>query len=81
MKVKPTGRRGPLTIGLFFIGFALLAAILLSTGTKSAASPTLYVIIIGGLFVGVPGALGIGIAFENLRGRRDRSEKRRRRQI
>lgn len=47
-----------LSVGLSFIGIALLTAITILPGAKDSASPILYVIILGGLFVGVPGALG-----------------------
>lgn len=48
-------------LGWFFIGFAILAAVLILPGAKGSASPTLYVIIFGGLFVGVFAVLGIGL--------------------
>jgi len=43
------------------------------TWPKGAASPTLNVITFGGVFVGVPAALRIGVVFEHLR---DRSKTR-----
>ncbi len=73
MKVAATGKRFGLDLGLSSIAFALLAGIVVLPGAKAAASPTLYVIIFGGLFVGVPAALGVGIVSEHLR---DRSKTR-----
>jgi hypothetical protein len=54
-------------VGLFFIGFALLAAALILPGARGAHSPILYVCIFGGLFVGIPAALGIAVVIENRR--------------
>jgi hypothetical protein len=70
LNVTGTGKRFGLDLGLFFIGFALLTAIVVLPGAKSAASPTLYVIILRGLSVGIPAALGIAIVSEHLRDER-----------
>jgi hypothetical protein len=70
LKVTGIGKRFGLDLGLFFIGFALLTAIVVLPGSKSAASPTLYVIIFGGLSVGIPAALGMAIVSEHLRDKR-----------
>ena len=48
-------------LGWFFICFAVLAAVLILPGAKESASPTLYVLIFGGLFVGIFAVLGIAI--------------------
>ena len=58
MNFKPTNSK---TLGWFFVAFAALAAVLILPGARESASPALYVIIIGGLFVGVFTALGIGL--------------------
>jgi hypothetical protein len=41
-------------VGLFFIGLAVLAAILILLGARGAQSPFPYFCIFGGLFVGIP---------------------------
>jgi hypothetical protein len=68
--MKVGGKPFPTSLGVFFIGFALLAAVAVLSGAKEAHSPFLYVIILGGLFVGVPGILGIGVVVENRRKRK-----------
>jgi hypothetical protein len=55
---------------VFFIAFALIAAVLLLPGAKGSQAPLRYVCILGGLFVGIPAALGIGVVVANLRKRR-----------
>jgi hypothetical protein len=67
--MKVTGKSVRTSVGIFFIGFALLAAVVILPGAKGTKSPILYVCIFGGLFVGVPAALGIGIVIENRRKR------------
>jgi hypothetical protein len=62
-----TGKPVPTSVGFFFIGFAVVAAVAILSGAKSAQSPLLFVSIFGGLFVGVPAALGIGVVIENRR--------------
>jgi len=72
MKLGLGGKRSGFSLGFWFVGLALLGAILVLPGAKAAASPTLYVIIFGGLFVGLfvgPTALGVRIISEHLRGR------------
>jgi len=56
--MKVTGKPVWTSVGLFFIGFALLSAILILPGAKGAQSPFLCICIFGGLFVGIPAALG-----------------------
>lgn len=70
--MKVTGKPVPTSVGIFFIGFALLAGALILPGAKGAQSPILYVCIFGGLFVVVPAALGIGVVLENRRKRTSR---------
>ena len=70
--MKVTGKPVPTSVGVFFIGLALLAAAFVLSGAKEAHSPILYVCIFGGLFAGVPGVLGIGIVVENRRRRTPR---------
>ena len=64
-----TGKPVPTSVGIFFIVFALVAAAVLLQDAKKAQSPLLYILLLGGLFVGVPGALGIGVVLENRRKR------------
>jgi hypothetical protein len=64
------GKPFPTSVGVFFIGFALLAAVAVLSGAKEAQSPFLFVCIFGGLFVGIPAALGIGVVLENRRKRK-----------
>jgi hypothetical protein len=70
MKVAADGKRFGLDVGIWFVGFGLLGAVLVLPGAKAAASPALFVIIFGGLFIGVPIALGVGVISEHLRDRR-----------
>jgi hypothetical protein len=63
---------GKLSLGAFFVGFAALTAILLLPGARQSASVVLYVLVLGGLFVGVPAALGIGIIIQQLQLRKNR---------
>ena len=65
--MRVTGKPVPTSVGVFFIAFALVAAVLVLPGAKGSQSPILYVCIFGGLFVGIPAALGIGVVLENLR--------------
>jgi hypothetical protein len=67
--MRVTGKPVSTSVGLFFIAFALIAAVLVLPGARSSQSPFLYVCSFGGLFVGVPAALGIGVVLENLRNR------------
>jgi hypothetical protein len=67
--MKVTGKPVPTGVGVFFIGFALLAAVAVLSGAKEAQSPFLFVCILGGLFVGIPAALGIAVVLENRRKR------------
>jgi len=64
------GKPFPTSLGVFFIGLALLAAVAVLSGAKEAQSPSLFVCIFGGLFVGIPAALGIGVVLENRRKRK-----------
>jgi hypothetical protein len=70
--MKVTGKPVPTSVGFFFIAFAVVAAVAVLSGAKSAQSPFLFVCIFGGLFVGVPAALGIGLVLENRRKRTSR---------
>ena len=67
--MRITGKPVPTSVGGFFIAFALVAAVVVLPGAKGSQSPVLYVCIFGGLFVGIPAALGIGLILENLRKR------------
>lgn len=68
--MKVTGKPVRTSVGIFFIVFAVVAASVLLPGAKEAQSPLLYICLLGGLFVGVSGALGIGVVLENRRKRR-----------
>ena len=65
--MKVTGKPVPTSVGIFFIGFALLAATFIFPDAKGAQSPILYVCIFSGLFVGILAVLGIGVVVENRR--------------
>jgi hypothetical protein len=67
--MRITGKPVPTSVGGFFIAFAIIAALLVFPGAKGSQSPLLYICIFGGLFVGIPAALGIGVVLENLRRR------------
>lgn len=67
--MRVTGKPVRTSVGLFFIAFALINAGVFLPGARGSQSPLLYVFIVGGLFVGVPAALGIGVVLENLRKR------------
>jgi hypothetical protein len=63
------GRPFPASLGTWFIGFALISALLILPGAKESKAPLLYLFIFGGLFVGIPAILGIGTVYEHLRER------------
>jgi hypothetical protein len=65
--VKVGGKPVATGVGVFFIAFGALCAVLLMRGARESHSPFLYVCIFGGLFVGVPAILGIAVVHENLR--------------
>ena len=47
-------------VGVLGILFSIVCAVLVLPGAKHAQSPVLYLLIFGGLFVGVPLAMAIG---------------------
>jgi hypothetical protein len=63
--MKVSGKPIPMSVGLYSIALALINAAVILPGAKESQSPILYVCIIGGLFVGIPAALGIGVVLEN----------------
>ncbi|MFZ0686312.1 MAG: hypothetical protein WAM89_12285 [Terriglobales bacterium] len=67
--MKVTGKPVATSVGVFFIAFAVIAAALVLPVAKGSQSPFFYRCIFGGLFIGIPAVLGIGIAFENPRSR------------
>jgi hypothetical protein len=67
--MKVTGKPVPTRVGVSFIALALVIGAVALPDAKEAQSPILYVCVLGGLFVGIPAALGIGIVFENCRKR------------
>jgi hypothetical protein len=62
---KPTEKQYK-QVGWFFIAFAVLTACLLLPDASQSRSPILYILVIGGLFVGVPAAVGIGAVLGRL---------------
>lgn len=69
--MRATTKAVPTSVGFFFISaFAVVAAVAVIAGAKGAQSPLFFVSIFGGLFVGVPVALGIGIVIENRRNKK-----------
>lgn len=64
--MQVAGKPVATSVGVFFIAFAVLGAVVLMPGVKESQSPLLYVCILGGLFVGVPAILGIAVVHENL---------------
>ena len=64
--MQVTGKPIATSVGVGFIAYAVIGAVLLMPGAKESQSPLLYVCIFGGLFVGVPGILGIAVVHENL---------------
>jgi hypothetical protein len=62
---------GQLWVGLFFVVFAITGAILLLPGAAQSSSAVLYIIIFGGLFVGVPATLGLGVILAQLKLRKN----------
>jgi hypothetical protein len=67
--MKVTGKPIPTDVGIFFVAFAFVAAAAVLSGAKDAQSPLLFICIFGGLFVGIPAVLGIGVVLENRRKR------------
>ena len=63
MKVR--GKPVSTSVGVWFIGFGLINAAVILPHAKVAQYPVLFVCIFGGLFVGIPAVLGIGIVLEN----------------
>lgn len=68
--MKVTGKPFPTSLGVFWIGIALFDAVAFLPGATSSQSPVFYLCIVGGLFVGIPAAMGIGIILENRRKRK-----------
>jgi hypothetical protein len=67
--MKVSGKPFATSVGVFFIAFAVICAVLILSSAKESQSPFLYVCLFGGLFVGVPAILGIAVVRENLRNR------------
>ena len=65
--MRVTGKPVRTSVGLCFIALALIAAGLVLPGAKESQEPLPYVCIFGGLFIGIPAALGIGIVLNNRR--------------
>jgi hypothetical protein len=63
---------GQLVVGVGFVAFAITSAIFLLPGATKSSSAVLYIIIFGGLFVGVPATLGLGIILTQLNLRKNR---------
>ncbi|MCU1241630.1 MAG: hypothetical protein JWO71_2356 [Candidatus Acidoferrum typicum] len=62
---------GQLGVGVFFVAFAITGAILLLPGAAKSSSAVLYILIFGGLFVGVPATLGLGVILAQLKLRKN----------
>jgi hypothetical protein len=58
---------GQLGVGVFFVAFAIIGAILLLPGATQSSSAVLYILIFGGLFVGVPATLGLRVILVQLK--------------
>lgn len=67
--MRVTGKPIRTSVGISFIALAFVIAVLILPGAKESQSPLLYICILGGLFVGIPAAMGIGIVLENRRKR------------
>ena len=76
--MKVTGKPIRPSVGVCFIGFAVINAILILRGMKGAASPIFYICVFGGLFVGIPAVLGIATVYEHLHERNSNRLTRRR---
>jgi hypothetical protein len=68
---------GQLSVGVFFVALAITAAILLLPGAAKSASAVLYILIFGGLFVGVPATLGLGVILAQLKLRKKQHRRKR----
>ena len=62
-------------MGVFFIAYAFVTAIVFMPDARKAHSPILYIVVIGGIFVGIPAAIGIGIVSGYLRRRKGSSRQ------
>jgi hypothetical protein len=47
--------------GIFLVAFAVLAAAIFLPDVRKAPSPLLYIVVIGGIFVALPAAIGIAV--------------------
>ena len=65
---------GNLGVGISFVGLAIASGFFILPDAKKSASPILYVLILGGLFVGIPAALGIGVIIEQMRLRKNQRD-------
>ena len=63
---------GQLVVGVGLVAFAITSAIFLLPGATKSSSTILYIIIFGGLFVGVPATFGLGIILTQLNLRKSR---------
>jgi hypothetical protein len=74
MRVDLKSRR--VQVGISGIVFAIVCAALVLPGAKNAQSPVLYVVLFGGLFVGLPLAMAIGCLTGHLPVRGERNRRR-----
>jgi hypothetical protein len=58
-------------LGVFFVALAITSAIFLLPGATKSSSAILYILIFGGLFVGVPATFGFGIILAQLKLRKN----------
>ena len=63
------GKPFPASLGAWFIGFAVISALVILPSAKESKAPLLYACIFGGLFVGIPAVLGLAIVYEHLHSR------------
>lgn len=54
-------------LGVFFIAFAVLVAVVTLPSANEARSPILYVVIVGSLGVAIPAAIGISLLTGRMR--------------
>jgi hypothetical protein len=58
-------------MGVFFLAFAILCAIVLLPLASKPASTILFILILGGLFAGVPATPGLGVILAQLKLRKN----------
>jgi hypothetical protein len=64
--MQVTGKPVPTSVGVGFIAFAVICAVVIMRHARESQSPLLFVCIFGGSFVGIFGILGIAVVRQNL---------------